>query len=80
MLTKKLANNYDTAGAPVELLLYYDNENALVGDVPVFGDDEYAGHATAVMAALSDASNRVFRRVWVYERHRRRVLWCYPPV
>ena len=80
MLKKKLDNRYQTDGAPIRASLYYDNEDALVGDVPVFGDDNFGEHAVSVMAPLFDSSPGVFRRVWVYERHRCRVLWCHPAV
>ncbi|MBI5317011.1 MAG: hypothetical protein HZB34_13685 [Nitrospirae bacterium] len=77
MLRTKLAKHYETAGTPIELLLYYDNENWLVGDVPVFGDD-FGWHADHVMLPLINETPHRFRRVWIYERHRPSVLWRYP--
>ena len=78
MLRTKLGKAYVASGAPVDLILYYDNENQLVGDVPVFDDSGFKWHAGYVMRPLIDAQPNVFRRVWVYERHRQTVLWCYP--
>jgi hypothetical protein len=78
MLRKKLEKAYTTSGTPVDLVLYYDDENALVGDVPVFDDSGFRWHAGHVMRPPIDAQPSTFRRVWVYERHRKTVLWCYP--
>jgi hypothetical protein len=78
MLRTKLQKAYVTSETPIDLVLYYDNENALVGDVPVFGDSGFKWHADHVMRPLIEELPSVFRRVWVYERHRRTVLWCYP--
>lgn len=77
MLRTKLAKHYTTSGAPIELLLYYDNENWLVGDVPVFGDN-FEWHADHVMLPLINETRGRFRRIWVYERHRPSVLWRHP--
>jgi hypothetical protein len=77
MLRTKLAKHYETSGAPIELLLYYDNESWLVGDVPVFGDD-FGWHAGHVMLPLINETPGRFRRVWVYERHRPSILWRHP--
>jgi hypothetical protein len=77
MLRTKLTKNYKTFGNPIELLLYYDNENWLVGDVPVFGDD-FGWHAEHVMLPLINEIPGRFRRVWVYERHRPSILWRHP--
>ena len=76
MLRSKLAKRYETSGAPIELLLYYDNENWLVGDVPAAND--FWGHADHVMLPLINEAPDRFRRVWVYERHRPSVLWRHP--
>ncbi len=80
MLRTKLGKAYVASGAPVDLILYYDNENQLVGDVPVFDDSGFKWHAGYVMRPLIDAQPNVFRRVWVYrisavtER-----CWCLLP-
>ena len=76
MLREKLAKRYVTAGVPIELLLYYDNESSLVGDVPAVGD--FAWHADQVMLPVINEAPPLFRRIWVYERHRPSVLWSYP--
>jgi hypothetical protein len=76
MLRTKLNKHYETSGNPIELLLYYDNENWLVGDVPVVGD--FAWHASHVMLPIIIEAPGKFRRVWVYERHRPSVLWRHP--
>ncbi|MBY0563597.1 MAG: hypothetical protein K2P58_05345 [Hyphomonadaceae bacterium] len=77
MLRKKLGSSYATFGKPVELLLYYDDENWLVGDVQSYPGD-FAHHAKHVMVPLIDEAPARFRRVWVYERFRKLVLWRYP--
>lgn len=77
MLRDKLATHYETAGAPIELLLYYDYESWLVGDVPANGDD-FGWHADHVMLPLINETSGRFRRVWVYERHRSSILWRHP--
>lgn len=75
VLEKKLAKIYRVGGTPVELLLYFDNEKYLSSDVPTCGDAEWAWHAQHVMVpALQRAPGR-FRRVWVFDRHRLKVLW-----
>lgn len=76
VLRRKLEKEYVASGTPIDLVLYYDNEDWLVGDVPVFDDSGFGWHAGHVMRPLIDAQ-REFRQVWVYERHRRTVLWCY---
>jgi hypothetical protein len=78
MLRKKLGKQYKTEGRPIELLLYFDNENWLVGDGPVFGDDFYPSHAEHLLLPFLAAAPHRFRRVWIYERHRPSVLWRYP--
>jgi len=75
MLRSKLAKGYRTDGAPIEVLLYFDNDNLLVGDVPVF--DDFAWHAEYVMKPEFDLAPPNFRRVWVFERHRKTILWQY---
>ena len=74
MLQRKIEKQYLTESTPLELLLYYDNTNWLVGDVPVV--DNFVHHAELVMRAMCQRQNQ-FRRVWVFERHRKIVLWCY---
>lgn len=74
-LKRKIEKNYQTEGKPLELVLYYDNTNWLIGDVPVFYDN-FPWHAEHVMLPLCISQNK-FQRVWVYERHLKTVLWCY---
>jgi hypothetical protein len=74
MLTRKIAKTYQTGNVPVELLLYYDNTNWLVGDVPAVPD--FAAHAECVMRPPCEIQ-RQFRQVWVFERHQKTVLWSY---
>jgi hypothetical protein len=77
MLKKKLSKRF--AGL-VELLLYFDNESFMTGDVPVFGDAEYKRHCEHVMVPLIRAVNpSPYRRYWVFERHRPSVLWSFSP-
>ncbi|HEX7489892.1 MAG TPA: hypothetical protein VF341_13355, partial [Anaeromyxobacteraceae bacterium] len=52
MLRRKLTAQYETRGTPTSLLLYYDNENVLVGDVSAV--DDFARHAAHVMKPLID--------------------------
>jgi hypothetical protein len=75
LLKRKIEKKYQTEGKPLELVLYYDNTNWLVGDVPVFYED-FPSHAEHVMLPLCKSQNK-FQRVWVYERHLKTVLWCY---
>jgi hypothetical protein len=75
ILRQKIQKTYATNGVPLELLLYYDNTNWLVGDVPAVPD--FAEHARYVMQPLIDEQTQ-FRRVWVFERHRPSLLWKYP--
>jgi hypothetical protein len=75
LLKRKIEKNYQTEGKPLELVLYYDNTSWLVGDFPVFYDD-FPWHAEHVMLPICEKQNK-FRRVWVYERHLKTVMWCY---
>ena len=75
MLNRKITHLYETGGAPVELLLYYDHENWLVWNCPVHGDLETQGKA--VMRPICESQSR-FQRVWVFDRVRQRVVWSYP--
>jgi hypothetical protein len=72
MLLKKIAKPYQTAGAPIDLVLYYDNEDLMAGDVPAVWD--FPKHADHVAKAIVSQQS-LFRCVWVYERHHRTVLW-----
>ena len=74
MLQKKLGKSYVTNGVPVDLLLYFDAENAFVaGGIPLM---DFSEHARAVMVpVLAAASRSPFRRIWVLERYRPSVLW-----
>jgi hypothetical protein len=71
----KAAEKYQTNGLPVDLLLYYDNENVLIGDVPSapFLDTHYAH----VMNPIFEAQTMI-RRVYVFDRHRGTILHRYP--
>ncbi len=85
MLTAKLKKKYTCSGNPVELILYYDNEEYydnedwLRGDVPVWGDEYFPQHAEHVMVPIVTAHPKLFSRIWVFERHRPSVLWSYAP-
>lgn len=76
MLRRKIAKTYETNGTPIELLLYYDKSSWLVGDVPVVAD--FRWHAIHVMQPILDTQSHL-RRLWVYERHRKTVLWTGLP-
>ena len=77
VLSAKLRKHYECGDIPVELILYYDNENWLRGDVPLFWED-FPWHAEHVMVPLIRKTPEIFRRTWVFERHRRSVLWTHP--
>jgi hypothetical protein len=74
MLMRKIEKQYQLGSLPIELLLYYDNSNWLVGDVPVAAN--FVRHADFVMRPICEQSKK-FRREWVFERHHNTVLWCY---
>ena len=77
ILRQKIAKAYQTGGLPLDLVLYYDNENWLVGDVPSAPDlDKHYGH---VMRSVIE-SQTLFRRVYVFERHRGTMLYGYPEI
>lgn len=77
-LEKKLSKRYKTDGNPVELLLYHDAENFRVaGPIPPV---DFTLHAKTVMEPLLEQSPTKFRRVWVFERYRKSVIWRYPSV
>lgn len=75
VLKRKLAKTYETGGAPVELLLYFDSEGLLYGELPPV---EFSVHASYVMEPLLRRSLGPFRRIWVFDRLNRSVLWRYP--
>ena len=77
VLRAKLRKHYECGDIPIELILYYDNEDWLRGDVPLFWED-FPRHAEHVMVPLIGTTPELFRRTWVFERHRRSVLWSYP--
>jgi hypothetical protein len=77
LLRRKISKAYETSGVPIHLLLYYDNTNWLVGDVPG-SPMPFANHAKYVMQPIVDKQSQ-FQRVWVYERHRGTVLWSGAP-
>jgi len=65
MLKQKISKTYQTDGLPVDLVLYYDNNNWLVGDVPSAPDLDT--HYSHVMKPIIEAQTH-FRRVYVFER------------
>ena len=79
ILRQKLGKSYDTAGYPVELVLYYD-----------CGPDAFLTYSTPPPMDLSPEFIKTvilpecgstlgpFRRIWFFERFRRRVLWKHP--
>ena len=76
VLAAKLKSNYSTAGVPLELLLYFDADNWLVaGSIPL---EDFGWHAKHAMQPLLSPMPSHVRRVWVFERYRNTVLWCYP--
>jgi hypothetical protein len=77
VLRKKLGKHYELGGAPAELILYFDNENPIVGNLPPCADDEWERHASQVMLPEFAARPSLFRRTWIFDRHRRKVLWCH---
>jgi hypothetical protein len=77
MLRKKLAKQYDCSGRPVDLVLYYDTASPLVGDVPVWDESQWPWHAEHVMVPLISASPTVFSTIWVFDRHRCKILWSH---
>jgi hypothetical protein len=75
-LQLKLLKPYSTNGLPLELLLYYDSETPWVlGGIPPLDFNVFASH---VMEPLLTPMPSHIRRVWVFERYRNSVLWCYP--
>src|SRR5262249_40148791 len=77
MLRTKLAKHYESAGRPVDLVLYYDKESWLVGDVPVCDDPQWPWHAGHVMVPLITAAPRIFNAIWIFDRHRCKILWSH---
>lgn len=77
VLRKKLGKRYAHGDVPVELVLYFDNENPIVGNVPRCADHEWGRYAGRLMVPELRATPRRFRRTWVFDRHRGKVLWCY---
>jgi hypothetical protein len=75
MLKQKIAKRYQTDGQPLDLVLYYDNDNWLVGDVPAAIDLDT--HYRHVMRPIIESRTQ-FHRVYVFERHRGTVLYRYP--
>jgi len=79
MLRQKLRKTYETAGRPVELVLYYD-----------WGPDAFLTHSTPPPMDLSPefvstvimpecgTTPGPFQRIWFFDRFRRSVLWRYP--
>jgi len=76
VLREKLKNNYETDGAPVDLLLYYDVEDfkALGAIPPIVGDEFFRD----TMGRTLESSHGPFQRIWVYERYTKKVLWRFP--
>jgi hypothetical protein len=70
----KTANCYDTAGAPVDLLLYYDSE------VPAFEfppPGDFHEWAEAYMLPEIQRNAGQFSRFWVFDRNSGRLLWRF---
>ena len=78
VLEQKLSKSYVTNGYPVELALYYDfdQQNLITTGFPVEPIENYARYVWEPLIAETPG---VFRRVWVFERYRPSLLWCYPP-
>ena len=78
VLRAKLTKKYSVGCNPLDLILYFDAENALLaGGLPPI---EFATHAKHVMQPLLTPMPDHIRRVWVFERYRKSVLWNYPPL
>jgi len=75
MLKQKIAKTYQTGGLPVHLLLYFNNDNMIDGDVPSAPDP--ATHYIHVMNPIVETQSQ-FRRVYVFDRHQGVVLYHYP--
>lgn len=70
----KAAKDYETDGAPVDLLLYYDSE------IPAFElppPGQFAEWAKAYMLPEIQKNPGPFARFWVLDRNEKRVLWCH---
>jgi hypothetical protein len=66
---------YSTCGLPIDLLLYYDNETFMSGDVPAAPNLDT--HYSIVMKPILEQQTQ-FRRVYVFERHQGQLLYRYP--
>ena len=77
MLKEKVekAKRYVTGGLPVDLLLYFDNDNLMAGDVPSAPNPDT--HYSLVMKPIIEAQTQ-FRRVYVFDRHSSTVIYRFP--
>ena len=71
-IKSKAGKSYDTAGARLDLLAYYDTQCSADSVEPEL-IPETIGPVAAEMIASGTWS-----RVWVYDSWNRRVLWSYP--
>jgi len=67
ILQKKTAKSYQTNGAPVDLILHYDNQ------VPFAPSDYMATHQASVTSAMKPSGP--FSGVWIYDKWSQSVLW-----
>ncbi len=63
---------YETSGAPLFLLAYYDKQYPADGIDPGLIPREVGGLAGQMVAS------GVWKQVWVYDSWNKRVLWYYP--
>jgi hypothetical protein len=68
MIRKKTRRSYETDGAPVDLVLYYDkqypHEQFLAEYV-----SKYSGEIKALISTVP------FQRVWIFNHWNKKVLW-----
>lgn len=72
-LGNKIDKQYDTGGAPVDLLLYFDNELAETATYPPDGD--FNEWAKKYLEPILAKNRGPFSRVWVWDRDAKRLLW-----
>jgi len=73
IIEQKAGKHYQTAGAPVDLVLYFDNSDPKTWGFPPPGDFQVWADAYMVPTIAKSAGQ--FAQVWVYDRNKQRVLW-----
>ncbi len=74
MLREKLANHYETSGAPLDLLLYYDSDGPAAHQPPPEFDEWARLYALPILNEADSARTNPFSRVWFFDRNTLRVL------